>query len=105
MGLKVASSSGVSSRVLVEQEKNGEQGYRRNLLSRVVEEVLSRHNALSHGWITREGNIVRAIPRIFKTAKPDDSKGIDFVFSFSDNITCAVDITLASKISASGQRK
>lgn len=71
-----------------------------HLFAHVVEELLSRHNTLSHEWHTIKGN-----PEIVRTSPPDDLEGIDFVMSFSENIACAIDITLAKENSTQGVKK
>ncbi len=71
-----------------------------HVLAQVIEELLSRHDSLSQHW-----DDLKANPKIIRTSPPDDLQGIDFIFSFSDNINCAIDITLAGKYSNAGEKK
>lgn len=71
-----------------------------HVLAHIIEELLTRHDTFSQTWDYIKGN-----PKIIRTSPPDDLQGIDFVFSFSENIICATDITLASRGSTAGEKK
>lgn len=70
------------------------------LLAHIIEELLARHNTLCQDWANMKGN-----PRVLKTNPPDDLHGIDFIFSFSENISCATDITIAKEGSEYQEKK